>query len=144
MPSLFGNSGATRPNELPYHTNDVYDDPAFAGSSGPSPNAYASRQPVKSLVGTSGFLDEDDEVQMQERRLGGASRATGKIRSKGRDIWQDLLHVFGLGHPKDLTGERTIYINDMPRNDALKYCNNYVSTGKYNLVTFLPKFLAGE
>ncbi|KAK9899263.1 aminophospholipid-transporting P-type ATPase [Cystobasidium minutum MCA 4210] len=29
-------------------------------------------------------------------------------------------------------------------NNQFKYCNNYVSTGKYNLVTFVPKFLSEQ
>lgn len=41
----------------------------------------------------------------------------------------------------ELGGEREIWLNDPTRND---FVSNYVSTSKYNAVTFLPKFLAGE
>lgn len=42
-----------------------------------------------------------------------------------------------------LEGEREIYLNDAPRNDAQNFVSNYVSTSKYNVVTFVPKFLTG-
>ena len=43
---------------------------------------------------------------------------------------------------KELTGERIIALNNPALNS--EYCSNFVSASKYNLVTFLPKFLFGE
>ncbi|OJA14910.1 hypothetical protein AZE42_09450 [Rhizopogon vesiculosus] len=43
---------------------------------------------------------------------------------------------------KELTGERIITLNNPSTNDD--YCSNFVSTSKYNLVTFLLKFLAEQ
>jgi len=40
-----------------------------------------------------------------------------------------------------LTGERLIALNNGEANTA--FCSNFVSTSKYNLLTFLPKFLFG-
>lgn len=40
-----------------------------------------------------------------------------------------------------LEGERIIALNNPPANGA--YGSNYVSTSKYNVATFLPKFLFG-
>ncbi|KAG8782134.1 hypothetical protein FRC12_021196 [Ceratobasidium sp. 428] len=45
---------------------------------------------------------------------------------------------------KVLEGERTIWLNDAARNITEGYPTNYVSTSKYNLVTFLPKFFAEQ
>jgi len=42
-----------------------------------------------------------------------------------------------------LEGEREIYLNDAPRNDAQNFISNYVSTSKYNVATFVPKFMKG-
>ncbi|KAI8090920.1 uncharacterized protein B0P05DRAFT_463626 [Gilbertella persicaria] len=39
---------------------------------------------------------------------------------------------------------RTIYINSQPLNDQQKFISNSISTAKYNLFTFLPKFLYEE
>ncbi|KAG0691925.1 Ca-transporting ATPase [Suillus ampliporus] len=43
---------------------------------------------------------------------------------------------------KELTGERIIALNNPFMNDD--YCSNFVSTSKYNMVTFLPKFLTEQ
>lgn len=43
---------------------------------------------------------------------------------------------------KVLTGERVIALNNEAAN--LDFCSNFVSTSKYNVATFVPKFLVGE
>jgi len=40
-----------------------------------------------------------------------------------------------------LTGERIIALNNSTANT--EFCSNFISTSKYNLATFLPKFLFG-
>lgn len=54
---------------------------------------------------------------------------------------------FGLGRSKpdpSTLGPRIIHLNNPPANDASKFTNNHVSTAKYNVVTFLPKFFFQE
>ncbi|KAG8739069.1 hypothetical protein FRC11_000938, partial [Ceratobasidium sp. 423] len=41
-------------------------------------------------------------------------------------------------------GERHVWLNDQARNIGEGYPNNYVSTSKYNLATFVPKFLVEQ
>jgi phospholipid-transporting ATPase len=49
---------------------------------------------------------------------------------------------FGRGKPDPSTlGPRIIHLNNPPANSANKYVDNRISTAKYNIVTFLPKFL---
>ena len=51
---------------------------------------------------------------------------------------------FGLGRGKpdpSTLGPRIIHLNNPPANSQNKYVDNHVSTAKYNLATFLPKFL---
>lgn len=49
---------------------------------------------------------------------------------------------FGRGAPDPSTlGPRMIHLNNPPANALNKYVDNHVSTTKYNVVTFLPKFL---
>ncbi|KAK2604279.1 hypothetical protein N8I77_007223 [Diaporthe amygdali] len=49
---------------------------------------------------------------------------------------------FGRGKPDPSTlGPRIIHLNNPPANQANKYVDNHVSTAKYNVATFLPKFL---
>jgi phospholipid-transporting ATPase len=46
---------------------------------------------------------------------------------------------------KVLAGERVVPLNSESTGtpDAEPFCSNYVSTSKYNIATFVPKFLAG-
>lgn len=51
---------------------------------------------------------------------------------------------FGLGGGKpdpSTLGPRMIHLNNPPANSENRYVDNHVSTAKYNLATFLPKFL---
>jgi phospholipid-transporting ATPase len=51
---------------------------------------------------------------------------------------------FGFGRAKvdpSTLGPRIIHLNNPPANAANKYVDNHVSTAKYNVATFLPKFL---
>jgi len=41
-----------------------------------------------------------------------------------------------------LTGNRVIALNNPAANG--EFCSNFISTSKYNLATFIPKFLFGE
>lgn len=80
----------------------------------------------------------------------GARRATmdsagepGPVR-KDRKKFQasDLKSIFGRRKVDPSTlGPRLIQINNPPANAAHKFISNNVSTAKYNIVTFIPKFL---
>jgi phospholipid-transporting ATPase len=49
---------------------------------------------------------------------------------------------FGRGAPDPSTlGPRLIHLNNPPANSQNKYVDNHISTSKYNVITFLPKFL---
>jgi phospholipid-transporting ATPase len=49
---------------------------------------------------------------------------------------------FGKSKPDPSTlGPRIIHLNNPPANAANKYVDNHISTAKYNIATFLPKFL---
>ncbi len=51
---------------------------------------------------------------------------------------------FGLGRGKpdpSTLGPRIIHLNNPPANAGNRYVDNHVSTAKYNVATFLPKFL---
>ncbi|KAF4467356.1 phospholipid-translocating atpase [Fusarium albosuccineum] len=51
---------------------------------------------------------------------------------------------FGFGRSKpdpSTLGPRLIYLNNPPANAANKYVDNHISTAKYNVASFLPKFL---
>lgn len=51
---------------------------------------------------------------------------------------------FGFGRGKvdpSTLGPRIIHLNNPPANSANKYVDNHISTAKYNIATFTPKFL---
>ncbi|CBX97420.1 similar to phospholipid-transporting ATPase [Plenodomus lingam JN3] len=49
---------------------------------------------------------------------------------------------FGRGAPDPSTlGPRIIHLNNPPANSQNRYVDNHISTSKYNIITFLPKFL---
>ncbi|ODM20636.1 putative phospholipid-transporting ATPase [Aspergillus cristatus] len=51
---------------------------------------------------------------------------------------------FGLGRRKadpSTLGPRNIVLNNPPANAVHKFVDNHVSTAKYNIITFIPKFL---
>jgi phospholipid-transporting ATPase len=95
----------------------------FAGS-GPS---------TSSLPGDSipqNWTFDDEEYQAPGRRPEKSRSTSDKWRWKWP--WQK---------DKILTGERVVALNKEAVNAG--FASNFVSTSKYNLVTFVPKFLAG-
>ena len=75
----------------------------------------------------SGPRPMDVETAQQESKKAGGSTFKFGVRR-------------GKPDPSTL-GPRMIHLNNPPANAAAKYANNHISTAKYNVVTFLPKFL---
>lgn len=62
--------------------------------------------------------------------------------SRESSRWKFSDFHFGRAPPDPSTlGPRIIHLNDSPANAAKKFIDNHVSTAKYNIATFLPKFL---
>ena len=69
----------------------------------------------------------------------GSGSPVSERKSKDRGTFK-----FGIrrGKPDPSTlGPRIIHLNNPPANATSKYINNHISTAKYNVATFLPKFL---
>lgn len=98
--------------------------------------------------GWKGF-DEDDEEQLSigRSKSSASNRSAHKVKVTAAESSKKLWHAFqeavGL-KAKPLTGERVVHVNDEAGNASSKFCSNYVSTSKYNVVTFLPKFFYGS
>ena len=75
---------------------------------------------VQPFAGSAVFPGESEKAQTARRK-------------KWRWPWQK---------EKQLVGERMITLNNAAMN--ADYPSNFVSTSKYNMVTFVPKFLTGE
>lgn len=96
----------------------------------------AGTKPSDSTVGLpQGWDFEDDAAALPPPAATAPPKRPRKSRSwKWKWPWAKEIQ---------LEGEREIFLNDTPRNDAQNFVSNYVSTSKYNLATFGPKFLTG-
>lgn len=89
---------------------------------------------AKSALGMAPQYDQMNVPLTDQNREGGDAKA-----NKSRGSFK-----FGFGRRKpdpSTLGPRMIHLNNPTANGAQKFRNNYVSTTKYNVATFLPKFL---
>lgn len=102
---------------------------------------------VKSALGMGPEYSEMDlpltEARPKGTAVGGAGGASGGQKSKERRS-SGSKFKFGFGRRKvdpSTLGPRVIHLNNPPANAAGKYVDNHISTAKYNIATFIPKFL---
>ncbi len=93
-------------------------------------------------MGPSGYSEMDLPLTEPSRgRSDSAGPDSQSKQSKGFGL-SNFKFGFGRGKPDPSTlGPRIIHLNNPPANAVNKYVDNHVSTAKYNVVTFLPKFL---
>ncbi|RYP48843.1 hypothetical protein DL768_005351 [Monosporascus sp. mg162] len=90
-------------------------------------------------MGQNGYSEMDLPLTEPAR---GRSDSTGVGSQTKQPKKFDFKFGFGGGKPDPSTlGPRIIHLNNPPANAANKYVDNHVSTAKYNVITFLPKFL---
>lgn len=87
------------------------------------------------------FDDEDPHQTYPGSAPPSSSGSTLKENQKKRRIPQIKWEWPWKKKEQVLAGERTVALNNTPAND--EFCSNYVTTSKYNMATFLPKFLLG-
>ncbi|PWW75823.1 phospholipid-translocating P-type ATPase [Tuber magnatum] len=83
------------------------------------------------------------EARPKSTAAGGTGGASGGQRSKERGNSRGKFK-FGFGRRKvdpSTLGPRVIHLNNPRANAAGKYVDNHISTAKYNIATFIPKFL---
>ncbi|KEP50793.1 phospholipid P-type ATPase transporter [Rhizoctonia solani 123E] len=92
-----------------------------------------------------GWAFDDDEPMGQPAASGSApapNTSSGGLKSAMKKTgggWK-----WPWTKEKVLEGERNVWLNDQARNIGEGYPNNYVSTSKYNLASFIPKFLVEQ
>lgn len=89
-------------------------------------------------------FDDDDFVPGDRQNFPGTSNHHVPIKSKTKSAlmrFKSQNWKWPWQKEQVLTGERVITLNNSAAND--EFCSNFVSTSKYNAVTFLPKFLFG-
>ncbi|KAH8653216.1 P-type ATPase-like protein [Tricladium varicosporioides] len=93
-----------------------------------------------------GMKPEYSEMDLPLTESGGRGRVDSapvapQPASKKFDV-SNFKFGFGRGKVDPSTlGPRIIHLNNPPANSANKYVDNHISTAKYNIATFLPKFL---
>ncbi|KAL1964982.1 hypothetical protein VTN77DRAFT_6182 [Rasamsonia byssochlamydoides] len=99
---------------------------------------------AKSMLGMGSQYSEMDLPLTEQgaRRIDGPEGDDASPRRGKRFSAGDF--KFGFGKRKvdpSTLGPRIIMLNNAPANAAHKYVDNHISTAKYNIVTFIPKFL---
>ncbi|BGP52544.1 aminophospholipid translocase [Rhodotorula sphaerocarpa] len=89
------------------------------------------------------MLDDDDELLQAKARIA-ARQAKEQRKLDARGTFDHLVAEVKRmlqGGPRVYEGDRLIHLNHAAMNAANKWPGNSVSTSKYNVVTFIPKFL---
>ncbi|KAI0901874.1 phospholipid-translocating P-type ATPase [Annulohypoxylon nitens] len=91
-------------------------------------------------MGQKGYSEMD--LPLTEAGHGRSDLGTEPQKQNKKFELKNFRFGFGGGKPDPSTlGPRIIHLNNPPANAANKYVDNHVSTAKYNIATFLPKFL---
>jgi len=124
-------------------------DSAFVGANFKAMQSTDSGLPLKKNAvppagtGMPQGWDDFDEVE-GALPVFNPSQTSGSIaRSRGSGGGRKRKWRWPWQKEQERTGERVILLNNEAGNLAEGYCSNYVSTSKYNVATFLPKFLTG-
>lgn len=102
---------------------------------------------VKNALGMAPGYSEMDLPLTENAGAGGGGQGAAGADTTARKRVSGGAFKFGFGRSKpdpSTLGPRIIHLNNTPANASSKFCNNHVSTAKYNPITFLPKFLYQE
>ena len=115
----------------------------FAGSGAPPAGVGNSQLSLPTTIAPDQWSFDDDDVP---KTFPGSKSFPGPSRGHERKPSKSAKRKWKFNWPwqkkeKVLTGNRVIALNNSDAN--ADFCNNYVSTSKYNVATFVPKFLFG-
>ncbi|PBP17509.1 phospholipid-translocating P-type ATPase [Diplocarpon rosae] len=99
---------------------------------------------AKSMLGMAPGYSEMDLPLTESRGRAGLDATDPGTPKQSGNVFGVGKFKFGLGRGKadpSTLGPRIVYLNNPPANSANKYVDNHISTAKYNVATFLPKFL---
>lgn len=119
---------------------------AAAGKRGSSNSGVLGR--MKSVLGMNPEYSEMD-LPLTETRprdtIAGVGGDSSSVQEQPNERKKESSGFkFGFGRRKvdpSTLGPRVIELNNPPANTAHKYVDNHISTAKYNVATFVPKFL---
>ncbi|KAI5476970.1 phospholipid-translocating ATPase [Pseudohyphozyma bogoriensis] len=126
-----------------------YDRPTFGrlatDYSGNAPLSSNAAAPAghSTAVGSSNMLDDDDEEMLAGIRAAAAAKANNRKRASAGGVlptWSEIKKRITAKH-RTYVGDRIVHFNNPAMNTSAKWPGNSISTSKYNVITFLPKFL---
>lgn len=149
------------------YTQNAYFEDAYNDDHGLMGTSQRSRRPNReSGGGIGGFLGRvtggrmgnkaadtgDMDLPLTQTGVTPAGMQSGSLHTSPTDAdsthssqsskWKFSNFHFGRAPVDPSTlGPRIIHVNDTAANNAQKFMDNHVSTAKYNIATFLPKFL---
>ncbi|KAK4055166.1 aminophospholipid translocase [Microbotryomycetes sp. JL201] len=131
---------------LPYD-RPIYDGDGPSTYSGKAPLTQNAQQPAGFGQGQIGeparnmsIMDDDEDLAAARARIAAVEAKKRKARWDRKRIVTELNRLLRRG-PRVYEGDRVIQIGNPTLNLTQKWPGNSVSTSKYNLATFLPKFL---
>ncbi|PQE10846.1 phospholipid-transporting ATPase protein [Rutstroemia sp. NJR-2017a BBW] len=134
-----------------YHGSAIPGDGTGARANGRNRNSIMSlgggiMGKAKSMFGMAPEYSEMDlpltESGTRNRGVSDAHEPETPVQSGKKFDMGNFKFGFGRGKPDPSTlGPRIIHLNNPPANSANKYVDNHISTAKYNVATFVPKFL---
>ncbi|PQE18932.1 phospholipid-transporting ATPase protein [Rutstroemia sp. NJR-2017a BVV2] len=134
-----------------YHGSAIPGDGTGARANGRNRNSIMSlgggiMGKAKSMFGMAPEYSEMDlpltESGTRNRGVSDAHEPETPVQSGKKFDMGNFKFGFGRGKPDPSTlGPRIIHLNNPPANSASKYVDNHISTAKYNVATFVPKFL---
>ncbi|KAI1631092.1 hypothetical protein F4809DRAFT_658542 [Biscogniauxia mediterranea] len=97
-------------------------------------------------MGQKGYSEMDLPLTQPGRGRGDPAGGQDAQAKQGKGFGlKNFKFGFGSNKPDPSTlGPRIIHLNNPPANATTKYVDNHVSTAKYNVATFLPKFLVEQ
>ena len=145
-------------DDFPADSDSYYHDGGAMAGAGPSSSARGNarnRNSVLSLGGGllgrvknklgmgQGYSEMDLPLTEPGQERGAPADASRQPKHRsGKFDMGNFKFGFGKSKPDPSTlGPRIIHLNNPPANSANKYVDNHISTAKYNVATFLPKFL---
>lgn len=133
--------------------DNLYDDPKMDGEEFDDSEStfinrrHSQRNNSQALVTTAAAATSDSTSTSPYARANLQLPRKKKERRPWRQVIKDLLKGGGPSVASGIPGEngaRIIHINNNHLNDEQKFLSNRVTTGKYSVFSFLPKFLYEE
>ncbi|BGP12149.1 hypothetical protein JCM10213_004714 [Rhodosporidiobolus nylandii] len=151
--ATFGASSSSLPSYRPgfggaANGGGSYQATAGLAAHAATPAGFGQGQIGERSAAANPLDEEDEEIVLAKQRIAAQqAREAKRLERRGENpvsrVWGEVKRR-AKGQPKVYEGERVVHLNNEGLNRQSRFGGNSVSTSKYNVVTFLPKFLAEQ